>query len=78
MIVPFDLFICSIQKHVLNERLPTPVSLLGESYGWRSLAGYNLWSNKESDITEQLSSLIKQVACLLSERWHWVWHKVSL
>ena len=27
---------------------PTPVFLLGESHGWRSLAGYSPWGRKES------------------------------
>ena len=31
---------------------PTPVFLPGESYGWRSLAGYSLWGHKEFDTTE--------------------------
>ena len=31
---------------------PTPVFLLGESYGQRSLAGYSPWGHKESDMTE--------------------------
>ena len=30
----------------------TPVLLPGESHGQRSLAGYNLWGHKESDMTE--------------------------
>ena len=30
----------------------TPVFLLGESYGQRSLAGYSPWDRKESDVTE--------------------------
>ena len=34
---------------------PTPVVLLGESHGWRSLVGYSPWSHKESDATEQQS-----------------------
>ena len=33
-------------------RQPTPVFLCGESHGQRSLAGYNLWDRKESDMTE--------------------------
>ena len=32
---------------------PTPVLLLGKSYGQRSLAGCSPWGNNESDITEQ-------------------------
>ena len=31
---------------------PTPVFLLGESHGQRSLAGYSPWGHKESDMTE--------------------------
>ena len=31
---------------------PTPVFLPGESHGQRSLAGYSLWVQKESDMTE--------------------------
>ena len=31
---------------------PTPVFLLGKFYGQRSLAGYSLWSCKESDMNE--------------------------
>ena len=31
---------------------PTPVFLLGELHGQRSLAGYSLWACKESYMTE--------------------------
>ena len=31
---------------------PTPVSLPGESQGWRSLVGWRLWGCTESDTTE--------------------------
>ena len=34
---------------------PTPVFLPGEFHGQRSLAGYNPWGFKESDMTERLS-----------------------
>ena len=34
---------------------PTPVFLLGESHGLRSLAGYSPWDCEESDTTEQLT-----------------------
>ena len=37
-----------------REWQPTPVFLSGESHGWRSLAGYGPWGQKESDTTEQL------------------------
>ena len=32
-------------------------SILGESHGQRSLAGYSPWGCRESDTTEQLSTL---------------------
>ena len=35
--------------------LPTPVFFPGEFHGQRSLAGYSLWSYKESDVTEWLT-----------------------
>ena len=31
---------------------PTPVILLGKSYGQRSLVGYSPWDHKELDTTE--------------------------
>ena len=34
--------------------IPTPVFLLGEFHGQRSLAGYSPWNLKELDRTEQL------------------------
>ena len=34
-----------------KEWLRTPVFLLGEFQGQRSLAGYSLWSHKDSDTT---------------------------
>ena len=38
-----------------REWLPTPVFLLQESHGQRSLAGYSPLGRKESDMTEQLT-----------------------
>ena len=35
-----------------REWLPTPIFLLGESHGQRSLKGYSPWGHKESDETE--------------------------
>ena len=35
---------------------PTPVFLLGDSLGQRSLAGYCPWGHKDPDMTEQLST----------------------
>ena len=34
----------------------TPVSFPGESYGQRSLGGYNPWGRKELDTTERLNT----------------------
>ena len=39
-----------------REWQPTPVFLLGKSYGQRSLMGYSPWSHKELGTTEQLST----------------------
>ena len=39
-----------------REWLPTPVFLLGESHGQRSLVGYSAWGHKELDTTEQLNN----------------------
>ena len=41
---------------------PTPVVLLGEFHGQRSLPGYSPWGNKESDTAEQLSQHIRTSA----------------
>ena len=35
---------------------PTPVFLPGEFHGQKTLAGYNPWGHKESDMTERLST----------------------
>ena len=35
---------------------PTPVFLLGQSHGQRSLAGYSPWGLKELEMTERLHS----------------------
>ena len=35
----------------------TPVLLPGKSHGWRSLAGCSPWGHKDSDVTEQRSSV---------------------
>jgi len=40
-----------------REWLPTPLFLLGEFHGQRSLAGYSPWDCKESDTTERLTLL---------------------
>jgi len=41
-----------------REWQPTPVFLLGESHGRRSLESYSPWGWKESDTTEQLTLLL--------------------
>ena len=38
-----------------TEWLPTPIFLLGEFHGRRSLAGYSPWGRKGSDTTERLT-----------------------
>ena len=40
-----------------QEWLPTPVILLGEFHGQRSLVGYNPWGCKELGVTEQVTLL---------------------
>ena len=39
-----------------REWQPTPVFLLGESHGQRSLVGYSPLGHKESDMTKQLTT----------------------
>ena len=39
---------------------PTPVFLLENPHGQRSLVGYNPWGHKESNRTERLSTATKQ------------------
>ena len=45
-----------------REYLPTPVFLLGEIYGQRSLAGYRPEGHKKLDTTEQLTLSFFQAA----------------
>ena len=49
-----------------REWLPIPVFLPGEFLGLKSLAGYSLWSHKQSITTEQLS------LHFTSEQIHWI------
>ena len=42
-----------------REWQPTPLFLLGESHGQRSLAGYSPWGCKESDTTEQVCTTLE-------------------
>ena len=46
----FDLWVGKIPWR--RKWQPTPVFLLGESHGQRSLAGYSPWGHKESEMTE--------------------------
>ena len=41
---------------------PPPIFLPGKSRGQRSLGGYSPWGRKESDMTEQLTLGVSQVA----------------
>ena len=50
---------------------PTPVSLVAEAHGWRSLMGYSLWGCKESDPAERLST-----RCWLTVSYGGNWHKI--
>ena len=42
------------QEDPLEKEMATHSSILEESHGQRSLAGYSPWAHKESDTTEQL------------------------
>ena len=48
-----------------KEMQPAPVLLPEKSHGQRSLVGYSPWSCKESDVTEQLNTLIWISSCIL-------------
>ena len=61
----FDLWVRKIPWR--REWWPTPIFLIGEFYGQRSLAGYSLWGHKESDTTEQLTLYIIFNAWLVSK-----------
>ena len=43
-----------------REWQPTPVCLLGEFHGQRSLVGYSSRGHKESDMTEQCEQSVKE------------------
>ena len=40
---------------------PIPVLLPGKSHGQKSLVGYSPWCRKESDMTERLHYLVKDI-----------------
>ena len=44
------------QEDALEEEIPTPLFLPGESHGQKSLVGYTSQGLKESDMTEQLNN----------------------
>ena len=46
-----------------REQQSTPVFLLGESHGQRSLAGYSPWGRKELYVTEQLTHTHTHLGC---------------
>ena len=48
---------CKLIDSYLFKWQPTPAFLPGESYGRRSLMGYSPEGHKESDMTEQLSTI---------------------
>ena len=49
------------QEDVLEKEMASiPVSLPGESHGWKSLRGYSPWGHKESDMTQRLHLLTKR------------------
>ena len=56
---------------------PTPMFLLGESHGQRSLVGYSLWSCNELDMTEPACKLLLIVlvslghSFSLNQSWKW-------
>ena len=51
----FTIFECAIGWYWRRKWQPTPVSLPGESHGWRSLVGYSPRGCKELDTTERLN-----------------------
>ena len=57
-----------------REWLPTPVFLLGEFHGQRSLAGYTPWGRKELDNIEQISHAYDLVASIFSDHLIEDWH----
>ena len=58
---------CPFLKQFVNAKLwkrkwqPTPIFLLGESHGQRSLVGYSPWSHKELD-TIEATSILKELS----------------
>ena len=51
-----------------REWQPTPISLLGESHGQRSLAGYSPWGCKELDMSEATQHMYIRISCLFCTR----------
>ena len=48
---------------------PTPVLSPGESHGQMSLVGYSPWGHKDSDTTEQLSSIHPSQIWIVVQMW---------
>ena len=63
-----------------KEWQPTPVFLLGESQGQRSLVGYSPQGHKESDTTERLHTHTHthSYACVQCHFFYMVYHELSI
>ena len=59
-----------------REWQPTPVFLLGELHGQRSLAGYSPWGGKKSDMTEWLTHT-HFFTVLSTVLWHWTYYPLN-
>ena len=44
---------------------PTPICLLGQSHGHRSLMGYSQWGYKESDVTDHTCTLLQRTCMVV-------------
>ena len=53
-----------------REWQPTPVFLLGEVHGQRSLVGYSPWDHKESDTAEQLPQYLPDTSSKPYQLWN--------
>ena len=66
----FDLWVRKIPRR--REWLPAPVFLPGEFHGQKSLAGYSVWSCKESDMAERLTLSLFQFYWSKDIDWDWL------
>ena len=62
----FDIWVSKIPWR--RKWQPTVVFLPGESHGQRSLAGYSSWGCKESDTTEGLSIISRDMLAFTTEQ----------